>query len=409
MKIFFSILLLGQLALAHIPVDNYDYKPVIADLRLLKVLGFPVLSKDEEMKVGYTIITPSMEQKMSQASHFVGKCANFMALDDTEISLDAINKEFENLRTLHSSNQKYLSLSFRSLNLVENPAITEAIKEVSAENLKQTVTWLSSYPDRYNKSATPNRHVVELKARLEQMLQGQNLKYEISTVAHRSTKQETLKLVIPGADRPNEIVVLGGHLDSINAGFMGIGGGGKAPGADDNASGSANLIEALRIIANKGQPQRTIEFYWYAGEESGLLGSNEIAVEYKRLGKDVVAVLQLDMTLFPGSGALTIGNVQDFTSAWLRDYLVDINNLYLKVKMVADECGYACSDHASWHKQGYPALMPFEATTKTMNPNIHTVRDLINPQSNFEHSAVFSKIAVIFAMDLANSNQRQPY
>lgn len=394
---------------AHVPVGDYDYKPVLADLRLLKLLNFPILSRDEEIKVGYAIITPEMEQKLSAASHIFGKCANFMALDDTEVSIFSIQNELKNLRELQEKNRKYAQLSFRSWNLSENPAITEALKEVNPENLQKTVQWLSAYPDRYNKSASPNKHLAELKSRLELLLQGTGLNYTLDFVPHRSTKQESVRLSLIGTDRPQEIIVLGGHLDSINTGFGGIGGGnGKAPGADDNASGSANRIEALRIVATKGQPQRTLEFFWYAGEESGLLGSNEIATDYKRSGKDVIAVLQLDMTLHPGSGPLVIGNVQDFTSAWLRDYLIEINDLYLKVKLVDDECGYACSDHASWHKQGYASLMPFEATTRTMNPHIHTPRDVINAQSNFEHSAVFSKIAVIFAMDLANSTRRQP-
>lgn len=144
------------------------------------------------------------------------------------------------------------------------------------------------------------------------------------------------------------------------------------------------------------------------GEESGLLGSAEIAQNYKQQQKSVIAVLQLDMTLHPGEGEFVIGNVTDFTSAWLRDYFEQMNNLYLKIKLVEDKCGYGCSDHASWYRNGYSTLLPFEATSATMNKKIHTSDDVINSQSNFKHSLVFAKLAILFGLDLANSDLAPP-
>jgi len=98
----------------------------------------------------------------------------------------------------------------------------------------------------------------------------------------------------------------------------------------------------------------------------------------------------------------------DFTSAWLRDYLRGLNDLYIRARIIDDRCGYACSDHASWHRNGYPALMPFEASKRNMNRDIHTNRDVINNRLSFKHSAMFSRIAIAFAMDLGNSKIRSP-
>jgi leucyl aminopeptidase len=53
--------------------------------------------------------------------------------------------------------------------------------------------------------------------------------------------------------------------------------------------------------------------------------------------------------------------------------------------------------------------MPFEATFRASNKKIHTSNDVISPDSNFKHSAVYTKIAVVMGMDLANSTARQPY
>ena len=110
-------------------------------------------------------------------------------------------------------------------------------------------------------------------------------------------------LTIQGTDLPNEIVVLGAHLDSIN----GSAGGSTeqtAPGADDDASGIASLTEVIRVaLASGWKPKRTVKFMGYAAEEVGLRGSNAIAQSFKTADSNVVGVLQLDMTNYKsGSG-----------------------------------------------------------------------------------------------------------
>lgn len=395
-------------AMAHVPdMENFETKPILADLKDLRALNIPVLAKDERIEVGYAIVTPLMQQRIQERSHQVGKCGGFEDLSlDMHVQGAGFNGILDNLAKIQEQNALYDRAPFAPLALEKNAAIESALTEVSEDNLRAYVTWLASFPSRSNRDAEPNRHVDEMKTRLESMLAESKIPYEISQINHTSTKQRSLKVRLVGSERPNEIVVLGGHLDSINQSW---GGGKTAPGADDNASGSANLIEALRILMSKAQPKRTIEIFWYAGEESGLLGSAEIAKQYKAEKKDVVAVLQLDMTLFPGSGELVIGSMTDFTSSWLREYLKAANETYIHARIVDDKCGYGCSDHASWNRQGYPALMPFEATFSKSNKNIHTTRDVITPESNFKHSAAYTKIAVVMGMDLANSDARQPY
>lgn len=390
---------------AHGPLSGKELQPALADLSMLKMLNIPVLHADPEIGVGYAVLTAEMQMRLSEASHQAGRCGGFEALpEEVAFNTSSLKNELASLRKIVQKERQYENLSFRSTQVPFREEIANAVSEVDEENIETNVRWLSSFPTRYNRAPTANDHVFALKERLDQMLQNSGLRYEISTVDHNSTPQKSLKVHIPGTARANEIVVLGGHLDSI----VGWGGSSKAPGADDNASGSSSLIEALRVISSKGQPERTIEFMWYGGEESGLLGSAEIARGYKAENKDVIGVLQLDMTMYPGSGEFTISSISDFTSAWLRDYLLSINNHYLKVQIISDKCGYACSDHASWYRQGYPSLMPFESTTSRMNPNIHTTRDIIDNNVSFKHAAVFSKIAVVFAMDLANSDMRSP-
>jgi leucyl aminopeptidase len=262
---------------------------------------------------------------------------------------------------------------------------------------------MSKFPSRYNRASDPNVHVRALVEQLKVL--GFNSKYplRVDMIDHTSTQQKTIRVHIEGTQRPNEIVVLGAHFDSITMS------GNLAPGSDDNASGSANLLDALRVLITKPAPARSVEFFWYAGEESGLLGSAEIAKAYKSQKANVVGALQLDMTLFPGTGSGKIGMMTDYTSPWLRDFVGGLNTAYVGAELIDSSCGYGCSDHASWYRQGYPTVIPFEATMDDMNHNIHTPRDIINAQSNFDHSLLFSKLALSYVLELANSTQKQPF
>ena len=69
---------------------------------------------------------------------------------------------------------------------------------------------------------------------------------------------------------------------------------GRAPGADDDGTGSVNLIEAFRKMTAAGfKPANPVEYHWYAGEEAGLLGSAAIAKSYASAGTAVRGMLQM--------------------------------------------------------------------------------------------------------------------
>ena len=393
---------LTLLSLVLFPFTCDAAEPVLASASILDEIGARPLARDEAIDVGYALLTKRQLAKLSHRMHEAGKCGGYEVLPK-----ESLTAAVDALADLSAKVRKDRALvSSRSLKVAmdKRPEIQAALRELKEENIRAHVEWLQAFPTRYNKGSTANAHVEQLAVKLGELVKAYQGTATVELVAHTSTPQKSIRVRLEGKARPNEIVVMGGHLDSI----AGWGGGSRAPGADDNASGSACLLEALRVLVSKGPAERTVEFYWYAGEESGLLGSGEIARAYKAANKDVVGVLQLDMTMFPGSGQLVVGNVDDFTSPWLREYLVAMNDAYLGVRLIPDRCGYACSDHASWYRQGYPTLMPFESDTENMNKQIHTAQDVISAQTSFAHALVFSKIAVVMGMDLANSTARQP-
>jgi hypothetical protein len=104
--------------------------------------------------------------------------------------------------------------------------------------------------------------------RIERLLaDGDDVKMEFTIVNHSYPEGKTSYNVvseIPGSDKADEIVMLGGHLDSWHSGT----------GATDNGIGSSIMLEAARLIQSLGlKPRRTIRVALWSGEEEGLLGS----------------------------------------------------------------------------------------------------------------------------------------
>ncbi len=219
----------------------------------------------------------------------------------------------------------------------------------------------------------------------------------IEMIKHRGYNQPTIVLTITGSEQPEEIVILGGHADSISSGY-------EAPGADDNASGIATMTETLRVlIANNIKPKKTLQFMAYAAEEVGLWGSQDVARSYRKSFKNVVGVMLLDMTLFKGTKEKDILLTTDYTNKVQNDFLGKLIDEYVKVPWGHTTCGYGCSDHASWTSSGFPASYPQEAYMEQSNAYIHTEMDTLEMAGgNALHATKFAKLAIAFMMELGN-------
>lgn len=114
----------------------------------------------------------------------------------------------------------------------------------------------------------------------------------VSAFTHSWT-QFSIIAKIPGKTS-GPVTIVGAHMDSINLSNPTSG---RAPGADDDGTGTVNLIESFRaLLAADFKPTTPVEFHWYSGEEGGLLGSQAIATRYKNDGVQVKAFMELDMT-----------------------------------------------------------------------------------------------------------------
>jgi leucyl aminopeptidase len=353
-------------------------------------LGAPVAAHE---KNGVTVVRMRESQlpRVGKLMHDkFNRCAGFLVHDSQEEAVAAAE-------THATAAIAPPSPSLLASYALDNAATVNGIlAQQQASNIVNTITTLSSYPTRYYTSQTGVDAANWVKNTWAGFAQGRS-DVTVELFSHVGYAQPSVILTIQGGTIPNEVVVLGGHLDSINSGS------GNAPGADDDASGIASLTEALRAaMAVNYRPARTVKFMAYAAEEVGLRGSKDIATSFKNNAVNVVGVLQLDMTNYRGS-SVDVGMVTDNTNAAQNQFVTNLLDTYVGATWANTTCGYACSDHASWNSAGFPASMPFEALMNQHNQQIHTVNDTIAQSAGTAtHALKFSKLAAAFMAELAD-------
>lgn len=291
-----------------------------------------------------------------------------------------------------------LAPSYKIDNQVQVNAMLPQMQE---SNILSTISTMSGYQNRFY-TTSHGTAAAGWVAQQWKQLAGTRSDVTVEQVAHTGYPQKSVILTIKGSDNAAENVVLGAHLDSTIGSSTTENS--RAPGADDDASGVASLTEVIRtLMANNYKPRRTLRFMAYAAEEVGLRGSADIAARYKRQRVNVVGALQLDMTNYQGN-AEDVFIYTDYTNAAQNTFLASLMTAYLPtLKVGYDRCGYACSDHASWYKQGYAASLPFESSFNNYNPNIHTSGDtLANMGNQAQHALKFSKLALAYAVELGS-------
>lgn len=292
--------------------------------------------------------------------------------------------------------------------VIDNQTIVPGVlSQMQAGNISTTINDLTSFLNRYYTTTGGTDASNWLRTKWAGMATGRS-DISVTQFAHTGYNQKSVILTMTGSTNPSEVIVLGGHLDSISN--SGSGESMRAPGADDDASGIASMTEALRaMIASGYRPKRTIKFIGYAAEEVGLRGSAAIAQNFKATGVNVIGVMQLDMTNYKGSPS-DIYLYTDYTNAAQNDFLARLVSTYQAGTTVGySRCGYACSDHASWHNQGYAASFPFETLDGDDNPYIHTANDTYaNSGNQAAHALKFAKLAAAYAIELGSDGGVPP-
>ncbi|KAG8878908.1 Leucine aminopeptidase 1, partial [Tulasnella sp. 332] len=219
------------------------------------------------------------------------------------------------------------------------------------------------------------------------------------TEFEHSWGQNSILVKIAGSNPSDEgAVIITAHQDSTNMWpFL------PAPGADDDGSGTVTILESYRaLIASNFTPIEDVWFHWYSAEEGGLLGSQAVARDFAARGVKVKAQTQYDMTAYVKKGTREeIGIITDYVDPSVTEFVKKLVDKYLNIPYVETECGYACSDHASWGKAGYRSSFAIESSFENSNHYIHSANDRWDiPEFSFDHMLEFSKLAVGFAIEL---------
>lgn len=176
-----------------------------------------------------------------------------------------------------------------------------------------------------------------------------------------------------GLTQPGRIYLLTAHLDSTSQSPSSL-----APGADDNASGSAAVL-AIADILSQYHFGCTLRYILFTGEEQGLFGSKAYAAEARALGDNIWAVLNLDMLGYNSAGTPATlelhtrpSNGSDLSIAYLFNDAVTAYSLGLLPIILQDRLSF--SDHSPFWDQNYPAILAIEDWTDH-TPYYHTTGD----------------------------------
>jgi len=221
------------------------------------------------------------------------------------------------------------------------------------ENFKTRYTYTQGYLDSANWA-------------LEQF---KSMGYKAELLSYSDNGREQFNVVASAPDASDKFYLIGGHLDSTSEQPRTL-----APGADDNASGSAGVLEMAALFKGRAEV-KNLRFLLFAGEEAGLKGSTAYASHLRSTGQasNCLGAVIFDMIGFDRSGGLssmieTKPEHKEFISAFVnRAQAID-----LAVKVSLRPWG---SDHVPFLRLGIPTFLIIEDEFEE-NHNYHRTTDL---------------------------------
>ena len=203
-----------------------------------------------------------------------------------------------------------------------------------------------------------------------------------------------------------EYVVIGAHYDHLGRG--GEGSGSLSPrsgdihyGADDNASGTAGVLELARIFtAQNPRPKRTIIFMAFGGEEEGLLGSNYYVNHPLLPLASTVAMINMDMIGRMQNRRLVVGGVGT-AKEWREIIAADTEKLF---QLTLNEDGFGPSDHSSFYGKQVQVLFFWTGT----HTDYHKPTDTFE-KINYEDEAAILRLVTRIVAQMDAADKRVTY
>ena len=287
----------------------------------------------------------------------------------------------------------------------ENPRIRALMDSVSIDNIKAYIEHLSSYHTRRYDS----RFIYEV----QDWLYEHYYTLPIDTVIKHDFKLENLSItetgdnilaVQWGTKTPQEFVICGAHYDSWNADGTDpdtI----RSPGADDNATGVAGILETARLLSHYTF-DRTIIYANWCAEEIGLVGSAAYAADCAAQNMDIVGYFNLDMTGYLEENSdIHVHLMYTTQDSTIAKFVYNFSHVYFPEMPIRQAwLQWGDSDYSSFNRNGYPAVHPFE-DVHASSPFIHSRDDILGLSvNNLEQSKRFTELNLGLVATLAGIN-----
>ena len=288
----------------------------------------------------------------------------------------------------------------------ENPEIRALMDSVSVDSLKADIEHLSGYHNRRFDS----HYIYEV----QDWLVGRYQAFGADTVMLHDFKiykpqwpEETADNILAvkwGTRTPEEYVICGAHYDSWNDDGSDpdtI----RSPGADDNASGVAGILETARLLSHCSF-DRTVIFANWNAEEIGLIGSSAYAAECAFRRMDIVGYFNLDMTGYLAEGSdIHVHLMYTTQDSLIANYVYNFSHVYFPDMPIRQNwLQWGDSDYSSFNRNGYAAVHPFE-DVHASSPFIHTRQDVLGLSvNNLEQSKRFTELNLGLVATLAGIN-----
>ena len=287
----------------------------------------------------------------------------------------------------------------------EDPQIRAMMDSVSLDSIRANIEHLCSFHTRRYDS----RYIYDVQdwlvARYHQMKDIDTVMlHDFPVPNFEEGTADNILAVQWGTKTPEEYVICGAHYDSWNADGYDpdtI----RSPGADDNASGVAGILETARILS-RYTFDRTIIYANWCAEEVGLVGSAAYAADCAAQRMDIVAYFNLDMTGYLAEGSDIHVNLMYTTQdSLLGNYVKRFSRTYFpEMRIWQDWLAWGDSDYSSFNRNGYAAIHPFE-DTHASSPFIHTRQDVLGVSvNNLEQCKRFTELNLGTVAVLAGLN-----
>jgi len=250
--------------------------------------------------------------------------------------------------------------------------IQNLVDAVSRSDFEASLTHLASFPTRFSTSAQYRDAATWARRQLEAMGYA-TMVQPISIPVLGDNSQNVVAERLGTGSGTRDLVLVVAHLDSIN-----ISGGpeANAPGADDNATGSAGLLEIARVLKDHAA-ERDLRFVLFGGEEEGLFGSQQYIDNLPAADRTRIrAVINMDMigTLNASTPSVLLEGAA--VSKPLIDELAKAAETYTALDVQTSLHPFN-SDHVSFIEEGFSAVLTIEGTDGA-NDNVHTVNDTLD-------------------------------